>query len=73
MSTLQEIESAIEQLPSSQKWDLLHRLQDRLSEDWDQQIEKDHEAGHLDFLISEVRAEISTGSTKPLNEILGNS
>ena len=72
MSTLQEIESAIEQLPSNQRWDLFHRLQDRLWEDWDRQIEADHESGHLDALISEVRSDISTGRVKSLNEVIGD-
>lgn len=72
MSTLQEIESAIERLPSEQRWDLLHRLQGRLWEDWDRQIEADASAGRLDALLSEVKSEISAGITKPLDEVLGD-
>ncbi len=72
MSTLQEIESAIEQLPPNQRWDLFHRLQDRLWEDWDRQIEADHAAGRLDGLISEVKSDIAAEKVKSLNEVISD-
>lgn len=73
MSTLQEIESAIHQLSSSQRWDLLHRLQDQLWDEWDHQIESDHEAGHLAAIITEVRSDISSGNLKSLSEVIDNT
>ena len=57
MSTVLEIESAIEQLPSKEKWNLIHRLHDSLWQDWDKQIEADAAAGRV----------------KPLDEIVDHS
>lgn len=57
MSTALEIESAIEQLPPSEKWQLIHRLHDALWQDWDKQIE----------------ADIAAGRVKPLDEIIDHS
>ncbi len=73
MSTIQEIESAIEQLPPEQKWDLFHRLQDRLWEEWDRQIEADAAAGRLDHLIVEAETDIAAGRVKPLDDVLDNA
>jgi len=73
MSTVLEIEAAIEQLPLNEKWQLIHRLHDALWQDWDQQIETDAAAGRLDHLIQEVEADIAAGRVKPLDEIVGHS
>ncbi len=73
MSTILEIESAIEQLPPGDKWSLIHRLRDALWQDWDKQIEADAAAGRLDQLVQEVEADIAAGRVKPLNEIIDHS
>jgi hypothetical protein len=73
MSTLQEIEQAIRLLSAEAKWELLHRFQDDLWNEWDRQIEDDLSAGRLDALISEVKADIAAGETRPLHEVLGHS
>ncbi len=73
MSNLQEIESAIEGLPSSERWNLFHRLQESLWEDWDQQIEDDHKAGRLNSLLASVRDDIMNDRVKPLDEVVNNS
>ncbi len=72
MDAVQEIETAIEQLPSDQRWDLLHRLQDRLWEDWDRQIETDHKAGRLNALLAEAESDIAAGRVRPLDEVIGH-
>lgn len=72
MSTVLEIESAIERLPADEKWNLIHRLHDALWTEWDRQIEADADAGRLDPLIAEVEADIAAGRTKPLDEVLNN-
>jgi hypothetical protein len=70
MSTLLEIESAIERLPPNEKWNLIHRLHDALWQDWDKQIEADAAAGRLDYLVQEVEADLAAGRVKPLDEII---
>jgi hypothetical protein len=73
MSTVLEIESAIEKLPPKEKWNLIHRLHDALWQDWDKQIEADAAAGRLDHLVREVEADIAAGRVKPLDEIIDRS
>ena len=70
MSTVKEIESAIQQLPPGEKWDLLHRFHDTLWAEWDKQIEADAAAGRLDHLVQEVEADIAAGRVNPLDEII---
>jgi hypothetical protein len=72
MRSVQEIESAIDGLPADERWGLLQRLQERLWEDWDRQIEDDHRAGRLDGILAEVESDIAAGRVKPLNEVIGN-
>ncbi len=73
MSTVLEIRSAIEQLPTSEKWNLIHHLHEALWQEWDKQIEADAAAGRLDHLIQEVEADIAAGQVKPLDEIIDHS
>ena len=73
MSTVKEIESAIQQLPAEEKWNLLHRFHDTLWNEWDKQIETDAAAGRLDHLVQEVEADIVAGRVKPLDEIIDHS
>jgi hypothetical protein len=73
MSTVLEIELAIEQLPQKERWDLIHRLHDALWRDWDKQIEADAAAGRLDHLVQEVDEAIAAGRVKPLDEIIDHS
>ncbi len=73
MSTLLQIESAIEQLPPNEKWQLIHRLHGALWQDWDKQIEADAAAGRLDHLVQEVEADIAAGQVKSLDEIIDHA
>ncbi len=72
MSSVQEIESAIEELPTDERWGLLQRLQGRLWEDWDSQIEDDYKSGRLDGLLSDVESDIAAGRVKPLDEVISH-
>lgn len=72
MSTVQEIEAAIQRLPDAEVLALVDRLRERHAAAWDRQIESDVNAGHLDFLVQEAQAELRQGKTKPLDEVLGN-
>lgn len=69
MSTLAEIEEAIEKLPTAEFRELLRWLNEREAEAWDRQIEQDSEAGALDFLLEELDADIAAGRTRPVDEV----
>mgnify|MGYP005841308807 CR=1 FL=1 len=53
MTTVQEIEHAIEQLPRDQFFQIRDWIVERDWEKWDAQIERDSASGKLDFLMSE--------------------
>lgn len=55
MSTVQEIEAAIDKLPEAAFLALVDRLRARHAEAWDRQIEDDVAAGRLDFLVQEAQ------------------
>ena len=65
MSTVQGIESAIEQLPRNEMGKLANWLSSRFSAEWDNEIEEDIKAGHLDHLARQAIAEFREGRTSP--------
>ena len=66
MTTVQEIEKAIEQLPSDQFSQIHDWIVEKDWEKWDSQIERDSAAGGLDFLVDEAREDSTSGNTKSL-------
>lgn len=66
MTTVLEIERAIEQLPS----DEFSKIRDWIVEKdwrmWDAQIERDSTDGKLDFLVDEALRDAGTGDAGPL-------
>ena len=73
MSTIEEIEAAVRDLPAHEQVRLAKRLGDLLWEAWDRQIEEDARTGRLDHILTEVEADIAAGRTKPLNEVFDHS
>ncbi len=65
MSTVQEIEAAIAELPKDEFWKLTDRLIARREDEWDRQIEADAKAGRLDFLFDEADAAREAGTCRP--------
>jgi hypothetical protein len=62
MSTVKEIEAAIEKLPRDELWQLKAHLDRRCEEDWDAQIEADaRPGGPLDKLAQKSIAEFEAG------------
>jgi hypothetical protein len=59
MTTLSEIESALQQLPESDTRQLSEWIQTYVDERWDRQIESDLASGKLDHLIARAEADIS--------------
>ena len=66
MTTVQEIERAIEQLPSDQFAQIHDWIVQKDWEAWDAQIERDSAAGKLDFLAEEALRDAESGNTRPL-------
>lgn len=67
MSTVQEIEQAIEKLPRRELWQLKAHLDRRCEADWDAQIEEDARAGGpLDRLAQQAVADFKAGRCRPL-------
>jgi hypothetical protein len=64
MSTVEEVEAAIEKLPRDQFFRLLSWVRERYEDQWDRQIEEDVKAGRLDRLAGEALAEYRAGLTK---------
>ena len=63
---VQEIETAIKQLPEHDVWKLADWFTEYKNRLWDEQIEDDVNAGRLDHLIAEAKDEIRRGMTTPL-------
>lgn len=64
MSTVEEIERAIEQLPARDVTRLAGWLLQRDNEEWDRQMNADAEAGRLDFLFKEAAVERAAGQLR---------
>ncbi len=66
MTTVKEIETAIEQLPQKK----LHTFRDWFEKfdasAWDQQLEADSREGRLDILVKEAKADYKAGKTSSL-------
>ena len=73
MSTVREIEKALQALPIHQARCVADWLQDYLEEQWDRQIASDAEAGKLDQLADHAIEHYKAGRVKPLNDGIDNS
>jgi hypothetical protein len=71
VTTVEEIEAAVNNLPEAEFRELLRRMKERAAEAWDRQIEEDSKTGRLDFLLDELEGDIAAGRTKPLDEVCG--
>jgi hypothetical protein len=65
MSTVQEIEKAIEQLPREEIFRLREAIQHRFDEEWDRQFADDAESGLLDGFAEAALAEHRAGKSAP--------
>jgi hypothetical protein len=70
MSTVQEIETAIQKLKPQEIREVADWLQELREELWDKQIDADAKAGRLDKLAEKALEDYRAGRTKPLDEIL---
>jgi hypothetical protein len=70
MSTVKEIEKAINDLTKEEFWKLTDRLIERREAEWDAQIESDASAGRLDALWAVAEKEIEDGESESLDAFL---
>jgi hypothetical protein len=66
MSTVQEIESAIQRLDDGALGQLSHWFEDYLAEKWEQRFAADAQAGKLDKLGKAADREFEEGKCRPL-------
>ena len=66
MSTVQEIETAIQNLKPQEIHTVADWLQEYREGLWDREIEADAKAGKLDKLMEEAKQDYLTGRCKPL-------
>jgi predicted HAD superfamily phosphohydrolase YqeG len=66
MSTVQEIETAIQKLKPQEIHEVADWLQELREELWDKQIDADAKAGRLDKLMEEAKQDYLAGHCKPL-------
>ncbi|MGZ5508383.1 MAG: hypothetical protein ACXWKH_18580 [Limisphaerales bacterium] len=66
MSTVHEIETAIQKLKPQDVHSVADWLEEYRNKLWDEQIEKDARAGRLDKLIDEAKQDFLAGRCKPL-------
>ncbi|MDW6026379.1 hypothetical protein SAZ10_31925 [Mesorhizobium sp. BAC0120] len=66
MTKLDQIEKSIASLSDDEFKELVAWFDELRWQRWDRQFENDVKAGRLDRLITEARAEIAAGKTRPL-------
>ena len=64
MSTVEEIERAIEQLPPADLTALAAWLLKRDNDEWDRRMDEDSATGRLDFLFKEAAVESKAGELR---------
>ncbi|MGI8980242.1 MAG: hypothetical protein ACR2FY_13535 [Pirellulaceae bacterium] len=64
--SIKEIETEITRLPPTEVSQLLEWLSEHHARLWDEQIERDLEAGRLNNVMGEVEKEIAAGLARPL-------
>jgi hypothetical protein len=72
MSTVVEIEKALQKLPVEDARKVAGWLQHYLDETWDKQIDGDIADGRLEKLWEKAKTDIAAGRVKPLDEIIND-
>jgi hypothetical protein len=66
MTRIEQLEAAVGSLPAEEYRQFRDWFFQRDWDEWDRQIEKDSDAGRLDFLLKEAEEEKQGGSLRPL-------
>jgi hypothetical protein len=72
MSTVAEIEKALQTLPVQDARKVAGWVQRYLDEAWDKQIDREIAAGRLDKLWEQARTDIAADRENPLDEIIND-
>ncbi len=64
--SIQELESAVKELPRDQLGDFAHWFEEYLADQWEKQIAEDSKAGRLDQLIAEANQDFEAGKCREL-------
>lgn len=64
--SVQEIESAVANLPPSDLAEFMRWLEEFQADAWDQQIARDVQAGRFDAILQQVDVQAKAGQCKPL-------
>jgi hypothetical protein len=70
VTSLQEIENAIEELPREQFFELVRYLRERHADEWDHQIEQDAQGGRLHKFYERLQKEDHGEPEAPLDAFL---
>jgi hypothetical protein len=74
---VEEIVGQVRSLSESEREEFLSWLGEYEADhldDWDKEIERDsHEGGRLSSVLMRVRADIASGKTRPLDEVIDDS
>jgi RNA binding exosome subunit len=73
MTSLVEIKSAIASLSDDETSVLLSWLQERVDDNWDNQIRIDAQEGKLNRAIQRAQAHIAANRVKKLDEVINNT
>jgi hypothetical protein len=73
MSTVVEIETALQTLPIEEARTVSMWLIDYLEEQWDQRIDRDIDSGKLDKLAAKALEQYQLGKVRPLDEVMDHS
>jgi hypothetical protein len=67
MTAVQELTKRLNDLPDAKREAMAAALLEEMNaRNWDREIAEDYEAGKLDHLIDEAKADMASGRTKPL-------
>jgi hypothetical protein len=70
MSSVVEIEEALQKLPVQEARKIADWLQNYLNDKWDKQIDENISAGKLDYLADKALQDYHSGQVKPLDEVI---
>ena len=72
-ATIEKILKDVRSLSSQERkelWDRVAADEARHLDDWEEQVERDSNAGKLDHLLAELKDDIKAGRVKPLDEVI---